>query len=202
MRRRVFAIASAVSFILCVATVTLWIRSYWRIDFVRLVFASNKQLSVYSEAGSYTFNVVSYANTRPFSKWTIRTYSRDLGGEIGAFLEASGRFSGGASTLTLHDSSIWGFEEGELSGSYVVRSGESPRPRTFSRWYLTVRYSVLAGLLLLLPVSFLARLVWNRRQLHELACRQCHYNLTANTSGICPECGTAVAEKVQTTERQ
>ena len=22
-------------------------------------------------------------------------------------------------------------------------------------------------------------------------CRKCHYNLTGNTSGICPECGTA-----------
>ncbi len=30
----------------------------------------------------------------------------------------------------------------------------------------------------------------NQRQSDRLACSQCGYNLTGNTSGICPECGT------------
>jgi len=28
-------------------------------------------------------------------------------------------------------------------------------------------------------------------------CRECRYNLTGNTSGICPECGTPIPDEVK-----
>lgn len=42
------------------------------------------------------------------------------------------------------------------------------------------------------------RVVWNRYEHHPLftglpVCAQCTYDLTGNTSGVCPECGTPVA---------
>ena len=39
-------------------------------------------------------------------------------------------------------------------------------------------------------------LIWARAFQHRAAariCRNCGYNLTGNTSGVCPECGTRIA---------
>ena len=35
LRRRLFNLVAAVSLVLCVATVALWVRSYWRSDLVK-----------------------------------------------------------------------------------------------------------------------------------------------------------------------
>ena len=45
------------------------------------------------------------------------------------------------------------------------------------------------------PVVALFKVAWriaHRRKPHE--CKQCGYNLTGNTSGVCPECSTATSE--------
>jgi len=40
-----------------------------------------------------------------------------------------------------------------------------------------------------------ATLWWrDRRRIPPGHCQKCGYNLTGNVSGVCPECGTAVAE--------
>ena len=69
--------------------------------------------------------------------------------------------------------------------------------------------AILAGIDgLPLPVTFLLPVViglanaWSamrlrrkkreRRQILEGHCRECGYNLTGNTSGVCPECGTKI----------
>ncbi len=44
-----------------------------------------------------------------------------------------------------------------------------------------------------LPTMWLIRRSWRSAQ--NPTCKRCRYNLTGNTSGICPECGTAVAGK-------
>jgi predicted RNA-binding Zn-ribbon protein involved in translation (DUF1610 family) len=60
---------------------------------------------------------------------------------------------------------------------------------------LFVPYWMLVSLLLVLPAFRLA--AWRRhrairRRLAAGLCRSCGYNLTANVSGVCPECGTSV----------
>ena len=35
LRRRLFNLVAAVSLVLCVATVALWVRSYWRSDLIK-----------------------------------------------------------------------------------------------------------------------------------------------------------------------
>jgi hypothetical protein len=43
---------------------------------------------------------------------------------------------------------------------------------------------------------------WDRRRVSPESCRSCGYNLTANSSGICPECGATVpAEQRQLVSR-
>jgi hypothetical protein len=61
---------------------------------------------------------------------------------------------------------------------------------------------VLAGCGLILPYWFFVVVagvipaIWLRKHLNkryrEGGCEACGYNLTANTSGVCPECGTAL----------
>ena len=69
-------------------------------------------------------------------------------------------------------------------------------------WGHISNVEVSAFLLLLissLPLVVAARklVVWTRAIFRrpEGHCRRCGYNLTGNTSGICPECGTPVGEK-------
>jgi hypothetical protein len=75
----------------------------------------------------------------------------------------------------------------EISGApYPVPDDEIRNSR------ILLAFAVGAAILLLLD--------WNRarrkRRLERLIaaniCTKCRYNLTANTSGVCPECGTAV----------
>jgi len=58
------------------------------------------------------------------------------------------------------------------------------------------RYWKWTPLFALLPVVWV--LIWwlKRRRPHEGICWTCHYDLTGNTSGVCPECGTAIKSKV------
>jgi hypothetical protein len=46
---------------------------------------------------------------------------------------------------------------------------------------------------LVLPVMWTVR--QKGRRTDEGKCTSCDYNLTGNTSGVCPECGTAVTNK-------
>jgi hypothetical protein len=84
----------------------------------------------------------------------------------------------------------------------------------FLRWsgpgIFTVRSDSVGGLamksyrtsvtlpLWLISIAIVAFTIWRkrRRRRDPTACPTCGYNLTANTSGICPECGTPVARKV------
>ncbi|MCP3902337.1 MAG: hypothetical protein GY715_01770 [Planctomycetes bacterium] len=47
------------------------------------------------------------------------------------------------------------------------------------------------------------RVVWNKYEHHPLftglpACAECSYDLTGNTTGVCPECGTPIAVNAAT----
>jgi len=37
-----------------------------------------------------------------------------------------------------------------------------------------------------------------KRRMHDGGCLACHYDLTGNVSGTCPECGTAIAPRTNT----
>jgi predicted RNA-binding Zn-ribbon protein involved in translation (DUF1610 family) len=45
--------------------------------------------------------------------------------------------------------------------------------------------------MLILPVIRFRRFAVSGRQ-HRNACSSCGYNLTGNTSGVCPECGSKI----------
>jgi len=80
-------------------------------------------------------------------------------------------------------------------GSYpYVQRIDAGTDRLGTRSIAIVPLWPVAYLTAILPVIWgTIRIVESRR--NGSGCTQCGYNLTGNTSGICPECGTAVAGK-------
>ena len=60
----------------------------------------------------------------------------------------------------------------------------------------SIRLPALASIFLVLPLIWVSTLTYSRLQrrnrlAHKL-CPKCGYNLTGNTSGVCPECGRSI----------
>jgi hypothetical protein len=68
------------------------------------------------------------------------------------------------------------------------------RPNSFDRCVVVEIWALF--LLCAIPTALLW---WRERRLRRAGvCLECGYNLTGNVSGICPECGTAIAEEGKT----
>jgi hypothetical protein len=69
----------------------------------------------------------------------------------------------------------------------------TPDPVTYRvlivpHWFVVVVSGAIAALF--------GYLRYRKRNAQNSMCRTCRYDLTGNTSGVCPECGTAVTGKV------
>ncbi len=159
MRRHLFTLASAVSLLLCLATVVLWVRSYAIRD---ELFCGNLKLhSAISVSASSNRGILSLSRTGP---------SRSSGLYWDCFapnpLQTSGMFG-------------------------IVR--RTTGPSHLDTFYFPI--VVLSGLFALLHASWVV--MKSRDGTRHASCRSCGYDLTGNTSGICPECGSAVEAKVK-----
>ena len=173
MRRRVFNLASAVSLLLFGATVVLWVRSYWvgeRFYVPHRTHSVERFWTVMSGAGSLAFGVLTdpSPDSTSIESWSYeRIVPRGVIRNIGTWFAGFGFFQ---ETIA-----IFGFV---MYSSFVV----------VPYW--------LPCLILLSPTG-VRMYRWRRRirrqQSHQ--CPMCGYDLKGNISGICPECGTAVAGK-------
>ncbi len=73
---------------------------------------------------------------------------------------------------------------------------------TWPWWQSEDEYRYMGSVPLWIPILALSALSFvplllgrKRRSLH--ACAECCYNLTGNTSGICPECGTPIPDEAK-----
>jgi hypothetical protein len=193
VRRWVFNVVAAVSLVLCVGCAGLWVRSYWLLDRIeRFSYTPEPvgarrtalRLDLASGGVAVTFRI-DYNYTRMFSARGT-SWSWDA--------EPNPRYP-----------TPWWWGE---PGRYWWRRGFGgpfiPGPRS---WYVAISPKVRSGLFgsrvlaarvdhwplvlftSILPSTALAA-YWrrHRRALHGL-CLSCGYNLTGNTSGVCPECG-------------
>ena len=175
MTRRLLNLLTALSLILCVATVVLWAQSYA------------------SSAGWYL--------------------SRD--GGYSEFAWVSGEFyvSHGASVGNRCERQQWGRSPGlhgfsDASSSYrpsLLREARYVTAANRLAWspirddkgiiasYRTLRLPCWAPAIAFafLPAVTLARRIRSRRRDKIGLCEGCGYDLTANASGVCPECGRA-----------
>ena len=197
MRRRLFAVASAISLLLCFATIGLWVRSYWVLEFLgfgRTYWTASPQ--------NEGFDFHSWDATEGWTRGA--TWVEFLQDAPGHYSESERK-----SLFSRHEN---------LPGPFVFFDAPVPADEPFDysiapfgfHWHGffcgfedrgTCRVATIAGPAWpltagtsLLPLLWLGRFLLRHRS--PGICRKCGYNLTGNTSGVCPECGTPVAGKV------
>jgi hypothetical protein len=168
------------------AVALVWVRSSTQYDgFVyRIHLSANHQWAflVTTRPGQFIFFVDNVRLDAPIppgkgptSNWESHSWPRDYAtsdpGPFSRFAFAASRQSNKA------NAQFWG-----TTGSTQVALLHVPD------WFLILVFAVL---------PFTSLLVQRGKRRQAGCCRSCGYNLTGNVSGICPECGTAVAVKPQ-----
>jgi hypothetical protein len=64
-------------------------------------------------------------------------------------------------------------------------------------WAIIGRSLLVLTVLAILPCWWMSARLRQRRRRKNNLCLSCGYNLTANTSGVCPECGTPTTAAVK-----
>jgi hypothetical protein len=205
MRRKLFTAMSLLSLLLCVATVVLWVRSYSASDQYQRVKRAKGTALKGSVWVAYTFRGgvawhLTRADESQLPDW--RKLGRNAKDED--VLEAKmDRFKFDALWTDMFGDSGMTPSEGWSSRSAVApKAGEEGsgwgfRWRTYgggTTWFerreMSVPFWALVVGLGVLPCVWWMR--GARMKPRPGACRNCGYSVTGNTSGICPECGTAV----------
>ncbi len=181
VRRHLFTFASAVSLLLCATTLALWVRSYWVDD-----------------------AQIGYLICTPRNYWDVGAFSTN-----GHFLLELMRIripeevkrDGTLSRFHFRDWSWFDFlffmevmdEEGHLGSRFGYAGGAEhgiaggSSVRVFA---VVCPNWVAAGASATAPVLWLCRYLRRQKELRPNRCPNCSYDLTGNTSGVCPECGT------------
>jgi hypothetical protein len=177
IRRRSLTVASAVSLLLCVAALVLWLASYAKTFSVRFSRPEG-ELFVLFDRGLVQIDAVRGDTTD--SGWGFNDFRRMAGwgwDELNMFAPHASWFRSA------------GF--GGESYSRNIGTGFWPMVSLpacvlfFPLWAV-----VIASLPL--PIMWAIR---RRRRGDRMCCPTCSYNLTGNTSGVCPECGTPTSDR-------
>ena len=194
MSRKLFTAASALSLLLCLATVALWARTYTAQD--------RYQSMDHSGAGQPWRISILFVQTYRGRIWVGKT-------EMG--------------TIPRPTQGLNYFKYNDEMMSMEIQWREHPRglrstpPQDLPpfpgmwcgfRYYPSDPSTGIAADSLILPlwslvlVFLILPLVWivaaMRSRRNTNTCNTCAYDLTGNTSGTCPECGTAVSTKAGT----
>ena len=181
MRRRLFDFAAGVSLVLCLGTVGFWVNSFNRYYRAEYLPQRPKSFVVFVGRGGLAAGPFERGPQDslpcPTNRWSWEV--THAGPRI-VFDFGQGR-------------------SGELGFRFLrtTRPPQPSRPGHSSIPLLAVRQVVIplwlpSGVALILPVISLRRQVIARKRRRSLSCVACGYSLTGNTSGICPECGTAI----------
>lgn len=82
------------------------------------------------------------------------------------------------------------------SAFYAWAVTSSPHENTERARFLSHCYSYWAAALMLFEILGVIYLIAKRKgRTEDSTCLSCGYDLTGNTSGVCPECGTALPHK-------
>ena len=172
VRRRLFNLLTLLSLVICVAAVTLWVRSYRWMDQLRWWSPPDTVLAACSDHGRVA---LALAVGLRHSKWGCEREARDVAGQPGVWERD-------AHSANYHVG-VLGF--GYANADRVEGIAERLRLVTLPHWFLCLALAAL-------PVVRLARTLRRRRHAAAGLCVRCGYDLRASP-GRCPECGETVA---------
>lgn len=179
MKRKLFSVVSVVSLLLFAATVVLWVMpsGYWpnRWWGKFIVHSDRHRALVVGFQRRYETPSVSppQDNLPAFLPW------------IEARTCSSGFLGFKVTRVPMVDSS-------------KMADGREHFMHLGTVWSVDVPFVAMGLFLALLPGLWLA-VAWRRRMVvSRNRCTKCSYNLTGNTSGVCPECGSAIGVKTET----
>lgn len=183
MRSTLFAVASAISLLLCLATLVLWVRSLGHYQ-ITIRIGPERYAEVQSVDG-----VIGLEWARDSWSRTLVAGSRIYGWSSWRSTLPTGRNRADLQTPTFNR---FGF------GVHVIKTIGPPQGiwRFGNRRLVIVYlpYWLVATITALLPLRWLTLFLRQRSQNRSGYCASCGYNLTGNTTGICSECGVTVAE--------
>ena len=161
--RHLFAIASAISLLLFIATVTLWARSYSHDDSITIRPDPNECVVCVASGNLWLEKDCSWPDLND------PAWGRDYDMQVCGF----GRRAGNVN---------------HVSSDYSVVSA-----RYTKFWFIPMWFPCL--LFVIIPVARLLGIRGHGSFASDRVCAVCGYDLTGNTSGVCPECGTPPPEK-------
>jgi len=166
VKRKLFNLASLLSLMLFLTTAVLWVRSYIVSDLLTL-HLGHQISQLETTRGGFQFVGLRSDEDHAFDE--------------------SGWLTGPPKTSGISHV-VLGF--GFWNGAMGIRTGDGRYSATI-RHVADVPHYAIEFLSIILPGWSIAKL----RRKHDApppTCSRCGYDLTGNTSGICPECGTAV----------
>jgi len=192
MKRRFFTLASLLSLMLCTVTMVFWACSLkWEMFVGHTVMPREgvnwhwRTWMLWSQNGGARFSSESYlVNDRHF---------------VDDWVQKPGRWERRVQTLGTSGPQMpfpqnlrpdWGF--GPMSPGWGG-------PMAIHAYNVSVflPYWCVVVLTIPLPAIWLIQKRRHTRFLNRSLCRSCGYNLTGNTSGVCPECGGAIKQKIE-----
>lgn len=196
--RSIFAGLKLISLLLLLATLLLWVRSYWRGDLIErenLWFTGDGAVSSRVEVGVAFGGLGVLRWDQVYSNDDIEKKQVTLPSADGSYtyrsLEVDGYLSV-ADTGIGREASFMGFKFGRKDLTPEVTGRKSP---LWGGVGVVVPLWALALVFAVLPMRTARRMIRARRR-QPGSCPRCSYNLAGNVSGVCPECGTAIPKKV------
>jgi len=201
VRRRLFTLASVVSLLLCVATVVLWVCSYWRLDTIGFTYrrwdtTTNPKAAVWYgvevELGTTGGTAIVSIKGGRGGYFKVPSVFRALRAEPEGITLWCRNYDQPYSPSELVDGSL-SYWRHEAQFPWLVEGPfRLPRSRVLSMPVWTV-----CLLLLVLPTGRAVTIVRVSKRSREGHCPTCDYDLSGNVSGICPECGKPTNGKLK-----
>jgi len=197
--QRLFAAATVISLLLWVIVVFLRIRSCWRWDAVWVELDAGWSNEVCSEGGRFVFirkpedllRRVDWLSGAGPLNYPAR-FAQDTA-RVAGFIAL--RESLDAPTLRMLEAIGLPASCTVIScAGFNLRWDRDGVGKTIHLNVIAPYWMILVPLTVLPTIRGVRRIRWRRRRVAGL-CRQCGYNLTGNTSGVCPECGSPMPDK-------